>query len=65
MGAGGIIQQRAEMLVPIAMDPKFYPKDPELRDALEVVARKPMLERDADDLRLLGGIINQGCQPGC
>jgi hypothetical protein len=64
-GAGGIIQQKAVMLIPIAMDPKFYPSDQASRDRLELIYTQGGLACDQSDLSFLGEVISAGCQPGC
>lgn len=62
MGAGGIVQQHARVLLHAVMDPSVYDcLTSEERDQVEAIHIKPLLQRDQADVDFLKGLVAKYC----
>lgn len=63
MGAGGIIQHHAEILIPPVSDPSVYNclTDDE-KDRVELIRAKPSIERTQEDVNFLLDKLNEHCR---
>ena len=63
MGAGGVIQKNAEILIPAVSDPAVYGcLTEDEKDRVELIRAKQYLERDQDDVNFMLDKLNEHCR---
>lgn len=63
MGAGGIIQKFAQILLPPVSDPSVYDcLTEDEKDRVELIRAKPVIERTQEDVNFLLDKLNEHCR---
>lgn len=63
MGAGGIIQHHAKILIPVVSDHSIYDcLTEDEKDRVELIRAKPFIERNQDDVNFMLDKLNEHCR---
>lgn len=63
MGAGGIVQQHAKILIPPVSDPSVYDcLTSDEKDRVELIRAKPFIERTQEDVNFMLDKLNEHCR---